>query len=318
MKILRRVLEILTVVVLVFYGYYRVQIAGKADVTAPVISVDGSGELSLSVNAAEEEYFAGLRAVDDIDGDVTDSIVMVSRSGFVEKGKLKVNFAAFDSSNNVGTFSRMVDYIDYVSPEFHMSEPMNRSYARNQNSDLDGVSVSDVLDGEISQNIKEIQDSGSDDASGDTQTLQVTNSAGDTVSLTVFVHRALSDEYAQTCPWLSDYVFYMNAGESQPDYAASFKGTWLNGSGREFRTDEVPVTDWEYLNRFDTGDWNLLNSLGQGYFVNNSQTRYYAVFNTDNINPEMPGAYTGTVTLYGDNRKLGSADFYVVVREGQS
>ena len=317
MKFLRRCMFVLFIAAAAAYGYYTYMVKVKADVEAPVISVEGNENLELPVAAEDKDYLEGLRARDNVDGDVTDSLVMVSKSDFVSKGKLKVNFAAFDSSNNVGTFTRTVTYTDYVSPRFSLSSPLNLGYSKDSQDDLVGVTVNDMLDGDISGNIKEIS-TGSSDEDSEAVTLQVTNSAGDTTSIDVLLHRSKSDLYSLVCPWLSDYIFYVHPGEPEPDYRSRVKGTWVNGSGQEFITDETGREEEDDKSRFSEEDQAFINSLGQSYITSISGNKYYVKFDTSGIDYTTPGTYTGSCTLYSGTEELGKADFYVVVEENAS
>ena len=84
-----------------------------SDREAPVIKAD-SDSIEVNLATTENDLLAGMSAFDNVDGDVTDTLVVVSKSKFIRKGTLNVNYAAFDQSKNVSTYTREVTYTDYV------------------------------------------------------------------------------------------------------------------------------------------------------------------------------------------------------------
>ncbi len=55
----------------------------KGDRIGPVITMDQQ-ELTVGLNATDEDFLQGVKAVDENDGDVTDSLVVESVSNFLE------------------------------------------------------------------------------------------------------------------------------------------------------------------------------------------------------------------------------------------
>ena len=111
MKILRILILILFLITAGLFGVHEVRYFADRDDQPPVMTVDRD-TLKLSVVADEKDYLQGIKAVDDKDGDVTDSLVIAGKSNFIEEGVIRVDYAAFDSHNNVGTCSRTVRYTD--------------------------------------------------------------------------------------------------------------------------------------------------------------------------------------------------------------
>lgn len=54
----------------------------KGDRIGPVITMDQQ-ELTVGLNATDEDFLQGVKAVDENDGDVTDSLVVESVSNFL-------------------------------------------------------------------------------------------------------------------------------------------------------------------------------------------------------------------------------------------
>jgi len=222
-------------VVFIVFAFTRVRDYITSDFTAPVIHAE-SDSLRVSVSAGEEELMAGMTASDNLDGDVTDTLVVVSKTKFITKGTLRVNYAAFDKNNNVGVAARNVTYSDYHSPRFSMSQPLRFISGSTNNNYLKYISASDCLDGNISQQIKITF--GNNEITSNTSTrqkvnLQVTNSAGDTSFLQLW---AIFDDYtgySVPSPALSEYIIYVQEGE-HPDYESYLNGVWTAGNVRSF------------------------------------------------------------------------------------
>ena len=206
-----------------------------SDYTAPVITAQYDS-MRVSVTASDEELLADLTATDNLDGDVTDSLVVVSRSKFIAKNKRRISYAAFDSNNNVGTYSRDVVYTDYHSPHFVMTEPF-RFVAGNSSYDyLRHIRAEDCLDGNISTQIKITfgnTETASEAVSNQKVNIQVTNSAGDTASLELTASFEDFDSYSKAAPALSDYIIYVPVGQ-KPDLRSYLTGIWTAGNIRKF------------------------------------------------------------------------------------
>lgn len=78
----------------------------QQDKTAPVISFPEE-ELIWSEAVSEEKLLEGVTALDNVDGDVTDSLLIEKVFETVD-GKVVVMYAALDHSNNVTKTSRVL------------------------------------------------------------------------------------------------------------------------------------------------------------------------------------------------------------------
>ena len=101
------------------YKYYR---EVNVDKTAPIISYDG--DLVISVNASLEELLSGVKAIDEVDGDVSDTLVIENYSKISDDNKVNVTYAAYDKSNNVAKVTRIIEYTDYQLPQFKLNKPL--------------------------------------------------------------------------------------------------------------------------------------------------------------------------------------------------
>lgn len=231
----RTIITVFFFCVFVVFAVYRVRLLMVSDSTAPVISAD-TDVLEASVSITDEDLLKGMSAFDNKDGDVTDSLVVVSRSKFIKKGTLRVNYAAFDKSNNVGTYTRELTYTDYESPKFSISQPLRWMNGDSQQNYLENIRATDCISGDITRQIMyTLGDKRmvSDKASVQTFNLQVTNSAGDTSTLELEISLDDYETYYTPAPHLSDYLMYIKVGE-KPDYRAQLKGVWTGGMTSSF------------------------------------------------------------------------------------
>lgn len=80
------------------------------DRIAPIISLGETVEFVYEQDSDDARLLDGVQAVDDEDGDVTDSII-ISDITYINSSECVVVYAAKDSSDNVSTFSRKLNYI---------------------------------------------------------------------------------------------------------------------------------------------------------------------------------------------------------------
>lgn len=204
---------------LVALGGFKIWSNLDKDETRPVIECT-ENSIKVSVKEGEKALFEGLTAHDDVDGDLTQSIRISSISRFADQGKRTVEYVVFDSSNNFATYTRTVQYTDYESPRIYLDAPLRINLADLDMIDTTSVMrVEDVLDGNISNKIRlsfdnnvYIQQPGFYSV-----TAQVSNSAGDTVSLPLqmqIVDSRSSEENQKYYPTLSDYVIYVKVNEA--------------------------------------------------------------------------------------------------------
>ncbi len=237
-------------VVFVVFAFTRLKEYITSDYTPPVIHAD-SDSLQVSVMAGDDELLAGMSAVDNLDGDVTNTLVVVSKSKFISNGMRRVNYAAFDNNNNVGLAARNLTYTDYHSPRFAMSQPLRFLSGNTDNNYLKFVTASDCLDGNITQQIKITfadTESTSNTSTRRKMYIHVTNSAGDTSSLELWATFEDYNTYNTPSPALTDYIIYTGLGV-RPNYNSYLNGIWISGTVRSFadakfdQTNDVRISD---------------------------------------------------------------------------
>lgn len=202
----------------VIFGFYTVKTSRLEDHTPPEITCD-KNVITVKASADDAQLLKGVTAMDDKDGDITDSVRVSAMSHFVEKGKRTITYIVFDKANQAGTAQRTVIYSDYESPKVYLSEPLRASISQASKLNLaENFKAEDCLDGDLTKQLR----ISTDDAyyaytAGEYEmTVQVSNSAGDvraipmTITLTDNTNR---EESAKYYPDLSEYIVYTKVGE---------------------------------------------------------------------------------------------------------
>ncbi|MBP5254893.1 MAG: hypothetical protein J6Z23_05880 [Lachnospiraceae bacterium] len=291
MKQARIILLVFSIIAIAVFAVFRIRDLVRSDDLPPVITAD-TDTLVVSVSVTDRELLSGLRASDNKDGDVTGSIFVVSRSRFISPGTLQVNYAAFDSSDNVGTYVRTVHFTDYEPPRFYMTAPFRFPEGNSSYNYMRDITARDTLDGDLTGQIK-IARGGvevlNEDVTVRMITLQVTNSAGDSAVLEIPARFESYTVYAAPAPALSDYICYTKAG-TEPDYRSLLSGIYTAGNTRSFE---------QY--RYDPDRDIRIDASG--------------------VDAGTPGMYEAYYTLYslpsGDSEPeaLGTASLIVIVEE---
>ena len=211
------------------------------DHTAPVIICDDV-PLYVSITATDKDLCAGLTATDDVDGDITDRIVVRKVSQLVGSNRALIYYAVFDSSSNYCTFSRSVRYTDYCKPRFALSKPL--SYNVSSTVLLqDRLTAYDALDGDITPRIRLSSTAVNTSIPGDYPiTIQVTNTTGDTAVATLTV-RIENTDTRQPIINLSDYLIYAELDEelTEDTLRSYIKNVKQSYAGGDIDINEVSI-----------------------------------------------------------------------------
>lgn len=184
---------------------------GKSDTKPPVISFSDA-VLEISTKASREDYLRGVAAEDNIDGDVTASLVVDSVRFSGADGAIQVTYAAFDAAGNVAKAVRMARYTDYESPRFELTQSL--TFLESSMYDIfDVVKAEDCLDGDISHRVR-ITNLGEQNLSEvgiHLVEVSVRNSLGETVTLELPVEVYATGVYDASLK-LTDYLIYLPVG----------------------------------------------------------------------------------------------------------
>ena len=210
MRSIKSIVIVLFLVIALAFSVMYCYDAMMVDHVAPKIVCDGA-KLEVSVTGTDADLCRGLVATDDVDGDITDRIIVRRVSRLVGSNSAVAHYAVFDSASNFCTFTRNVYYTDYCQPKYALSEPM----IFNVNSTVtlvDRLTAHDVIDGDITTRIRISAANISTSVEGEyPMTLQVTNSTGDTSALTLTVQiRNYTSRHPRI--QLKEYLTYAEQG----------------------------------------------------------------------------------------------------------
>lgn len=216
MRVIRTITSVLFVLIFIVWVLSGILINRNKDEISPVITSDND-LLQLSVTDDESRLMEGLSASDNMDGDLTGEIIIGSRSNFTSPGITEITYLVFDSSNNVGSYTRKVEYTDYQSPLLSLKEPLIFNPGAKV-SVQDYLTVTDCIEGDISSRLKVVSSDVNIDQDGEyTINVEVSNSYGDKISaelpIIVINRRSNAPDIE-----LSNYLVYVKAGTSfNPD-----------------------------------------------------------------------------------------------------
>ena len=203
------------------------------DKTPPVIRAE-KVELHISIHDDPSVLLADLTATDDVDGDITDKIIIERTSRFGENYEMDVSYVVFDSANNMCRLHRTVYYDDYTPPEFTLSQPMIYNQGESVTI-MDRLKLIDPIEGDITHKLK-LESSNVDDTQPGLYevTLSAVTDHGVDVRVTVPLNILKYDALAPTIV-LKDYVVYVKKGDKiQPEkYIADVKD--CNGYDIDFK-----------------------------------------------------------------------------------
>lgn len=238
-KLTKIVFCILLASLLLSVAFWFIQI-NSLDRKGPKIKMDKK-TLTVGIKADDEDFLKGVTAIDDKDGDVTDTLVVEKVSNFLEDGKRKVTYAAVDKSTNVTRATRIVKYKNYRSPRFNLKKPLVFASTSSNNLDImENIQVKDKIDGNISNQIKLLSDETVDlyDSGDYKVNFRVTNSAGDTITLPATIEVYDSDKKNERpFIYLDQYIIYVKKG--QKVNPSSHVEAVSVGSGYEMDPDDV-------------------------------------------------------------------------------
>ena len=180
----------------------------------------------------------GVMASDDRDGDLTDQILIKGVTPALADSSAQVTYIVFDSANNMATVTRTVRYTDYQAPRFALSRPL--VYPLGQTVTLlDRLTASDVLDGDISKNIRLTSQNIVNSQPGVYNvTAQVDSRLGEPVVLPLKV--VITTGETQLI-WLKDYLIYLPQGASFD--AAGYIDSVVAPDGSTLAASQVSVDD---------------------------------------------------------------------------
>lgn len=213
------------VVCIAAFEGYRVLSRSAQDHTGPELSFD-TQQIQVSVQDPESVLLQGVTARDDQDGDVTGTVVVEGVSNLADNHTAKVTYAAFDKAGNVTKAQREVVYTDYRSPTFRLSQPLVFQSGTSFNV-FQYIHAEDLVDGSLDSRIKATLVSGSTAVTAEgihRVEFRVTNSMGDTSTLTIPVEVYPSGMYHGTVTLRENLVYLQKGSAFEPmDYLEQYQ-----------------------------------------------------------------------------------------------
>ncbi len=240
MKFVRTIVIILFILAATAFGISKAVELKNRDTSIPEIISDRE-VLEIPCDYTEEQLMEGLTACDAKDGDLTAEIVAGNFSRFLSPGLCDLTYVVFDSSNQPGSLTRRVRFTDYHSPDFTLTDPLVFEESEGSYTTvMDQIGASDMLEGDLSDWVIQTDSDANYQKSGDYHVqMEVTNSYGDTSSLSLPVHVVKSGSQSMEIV-LSSWIVYLDPGsEIRPaDYVTAL----YNGNGESIGAEAV---SWE-------------------------------------------------------------------------
>lgn len=234
MKILRMITIFLFVLSVALYLGVSFRYEVVLDRVSPQIQCE-SEVLEVSVNATDAELLAGVTAEDNRDGDLTDQIMIQGVSRLLTNNTAKITYVVADSSDNIASCTRILQYTDYENPRLSIQEmPVYRTRPDDQAMPklYESLSAHDVRDGDLSDQILiSVQDMNDYEEGQFHVTLQITNSMGGTemIPLTIVID---NEGAVNPLVTLREYIAYVDLGSDfdPSDYILTVNGEDFEGS----------------------------------------------------------------------------------------
>lgn len=208
MKAVKILLCIITVLAAGAFAATQVYSRMVLDTTPPTITLDAD-TVTVSVKDDDALLLEGVHARDDRDGDISDRVIISSISKLTGLSSAQINYAVFDSSDNMATATRTVCYTDYKAPKFSLLKPL--VYNVGDTISLVGRLVAtDSVEGNVTSAIKVVNLNLNNNVEGLYHvTLRVNNRMGDSseVTLPILIQNRQPGSPVIT---LTDYLVYID------------------------------------------------------------------------------------------------------------
>lgn len=237
MRTIKQIL-IIALVVLLAANIATIVYQGTTDTTDPPRIECGSSILEVTASVSEAELLEDVTAYDDQDGDLTAHVMVASISKLISEDTAKVTYLVFDSDDNMASIVRKIRYTDYRKPRFQVKAPL--VYSSTEEVELlSHLGATDVVDGDISEQIRVSTLAATENPDIFDITVQVTNSMGDTAWLNLPVLRLNYDPLRPTV-YLTDYLIYTAVGSDfdPAQYLAKVEATG------EAKLSDVKIQNW--------------------------------------------------------------------------
>lgn len=220
MRTIKQILVILLVLLLA--GQLATNIyLGSSDKQDPPKIYCEQKTLDVSATDGSSVLLTGITANDPQDGDLTSKVIVGSVSKLISENTAKVTYLVFDSDDNMASCSRYIRYTDYRRPRLYVKSALHFSSTDGVNI-LESLGATDVLDGDISSQVRVSTLSATENSEIFNISIQVTNSVGDTSRQELPVLIQPTDHLRPVIK-LTNYLIYLKAGTKfyPEDYISS-------------------------------------------------------------------------------------------------
>lgn len=207
MKFIKIGLLLLLILTTGMFAYFKIK-QSKVTISNPPVIEDSIKILHVNSDFTYDDLYEGLTATDDVDGDITDQIMIGEISSLAENNTASYNCVVFDSDGQCSEFNRKMVIDDYAHPRIYLTSPL-LYYTIEKVSGLPRSQfiALDKIDGDITDKIEFSGKTVDFTEYGDYfLTAKVENSFGDSVSYEFPVH--VRDKSSPLFIYLSQYVVY--------------------------------------------------------------------------------------------------------------
>ena len=262
---------------------YTVVIEGSGpDTTAPVITLNGSSNISLELGQTYTEL--GATATDNVDGDLTSSIVTTGSVNTSIAGTYTITYSVSDAAGNAASATRTVTVNpDTTAPVITLNGASTVNLNVGDAYNEQGATATDNIDGDLTASIVTTGSVNTNVAGTYTVTYSVSDAAGNTASATRTVVVS-ADTTAPVITLLGSATVNLTVGDAYTDAGATATDN-IDGN----ITSSIVVTG--SVNTNVVGTYTLTYNVSDA--AGNAAT---PVVRTVNVN-EVANGCTGGVSL---------------------
>ena len=262
---------------------YTVVIEGSGpDTTAPVITLNGSSNISLELGQTYTEL--GATATDNVDGDLTSSIVTTGSVNTSIAGTYTITYSVSDAAGNAASATRTVTVNpDTTAPVITLNGASTVNLNVGDAYNEQGATATDNIDGDLTASIVTTGSVNTNVAGTYTVTYSVSDAAGNTASATRTVVVS-ADTTAPVITLLGSATVNLTVGDAYTDAGATATDN-IDGN----ITSSIVVTG--SVNTNVVGTYTLTYNVNDA--AGNAAT---PVVRTVNVN-EVANGCTGGVSL---------------------
>jgi hypothetical protein len=249
MKFIKIGLLLLLILTIGMFAYNKINHSTGPSSKPPVIE-DSLKILHVNSSYTYTDLLEGLTATDDVDGDLTDQIMVGEFSPISEGNSTSYNCVVFDSDGQCSEFNRKMVIDDYAHPRIYLNSPL-LFYAVDSKDEMprEYFTAIDKIDGDITDRIQLTNSTIDFSTIGDySLAVSVDNSFGDSVTYNFPIH--VRERVSSLFIRLTRYVTYIrrNSAFNPMEY--------IKATSNDYITVETPF-DLSVKSNVDTSNPGL-------------------------------------------------------------